>query len=494
MSWHRRLLALILLTHLLPLLLLWIILEMTELTNLSLVLLLPLLTAFLFSWALYCSLSRPLSQLSADIEKVAAGNLSTRAGTLPGVFGQISTALDTITSKLQEFVSRTQAETEVMAAEANRLRMILNSISDGVFALDSDKRIILFNKAASNITGLNIKAVAGQPVNTVLPLIRQKQLILSEWFDQCQDTDMQQTSWENVTFTNREGEELTLDIDALYIGADPNGVRLLVTFHNRTEERRVEDMKVDFVALAAHELRTPVTIIKGYLEILEEEVGPQLAPEHREFIRKLEVSATQLSGSINNILHVSRIEHGELNMNRETHEWNEIVRTVASELNQKAIAQGKSLLLNPHPKELYVSVDQVSITEVITNLIDNAIKYSKRGQKITVNVNRSKTGITTEIVDQGVGIPANAVGKLFTKFYRSHRTRTSHRGTGLGLYMSKSIVEAHGGRIWVESKEGEGSTFGFELPEVAKDSAGSDNGNITRSVHGWIKNHSLYRG
>ena len=106
--------------------------------------------------------------------------------------------------------------------------------------------------------------------------------------------------------------------------------------------------------------------------------------------------------------------------------------------------------------------------------------------------------VETRVADQGVGIPENAIDKLFTKFYRSHRTRTSHRGTGLGLYMSKAIVEAHGGSIWVESKAGEGSTFGFLLPIYDKLNPGhvalEQNNKIIRGIHGWIKNHSLYRG
>lgn len=494
MRWRFRLLLIFLFASLLPLAVLGVYLAYYN-EGLAIGMIGAATLATALAAGLYISFSRPLSELERGTENIASGDLKVSSeGNLPSIFGRIAENLIKVTGKMQELVSHAKTETEVVSAEANRLEMILNSIKDGVFAIDRNKQIILFNKAASDITGLKIGEAAGKHLNEILPLQKNRHLVISEWFDECLGTDMQQKAWENVTFLTKEGEQISVDAEALYIGADPNGVRMLVTFHNRTEEQQIEDMKVDFVALAAHELRTPVTIIKGYLEILEQEVGQQLDPEHQEFIRKLELSASQLAGSINNILHVSHIEHGELNLNLETADWQEIVNTTCIELKEKAASQGKDLVINSKGEIPKVSVDRVSITEVITNLVDNAIKYSSRGQQVTVNVYGTQNTVVTEVIDQGVGIPQNAIDKLFTKFYRSHRTKTSHRGTGLGLYMSKAIIEAHSGHIWVESVEGEGSTFGFELPIVAKDSSDSDNSDITRGVHGWIKNHSLYRG
>lgn len=453
--------------------------------------------AFLFGLLLYRHITKPLNEIQQHINQAADGNLTIRSNeSLPGIFGKAASSLNTISNKLQEFVNRTQAESDAIVAEANRLRLVLNFINKGVFALDRDKNIILFNNAAAQITGLNVDSVIGQHINDVLPFMQNKKLIISQWVDECQGMDMQRKNWQNVTVSSYTDQDLPLNVEALYLGTDPSGIRTLVTFNNRTEEQQIEDMKVDFVALAAHELRTPVTVIKGYLEILDNEIGSDLDPEYREFIRKLEVSASQLAGSINNILHVSHIEHGELNLQLEVSDWREIIDDVVEELNKKAATQGKSVVTDIQDDLPQVSVDRVSITEVLNNLIDNAIKYSDRGQEVKVRVTADrKAGIlSTEVIDQGVGMPSNTIDKLFTKFYRSHRTRTSHRGTGLGLYMSKEIVEAHGGRVHVESKEGEGSTFGFDLPTVASQDGESDNSNITRGVHGWIKNHSLYRG
>lgn len=498
MKWSARLLAIFLLTHTLPVAVIWLTITSNLETNMVIwISAASLGLAFLFGLLLYRHITKPLNEIQQHINQAADGNLTIRSNeSLPGIFGKAASSLNAISNKLQEFVNRTQAESDAIVAEANRLRLVLNFINKGVFALDRDKNIILFNNAAAQITGLNVDSVIGQHINDVLPFMQNKKLIISQWVDECQGMDMQRKNWQNVTVSSYTDQDLPLNVEALYLGTDPSGIRTLVTFNNRTEEQQIEDMKVDFVALAAHELRTPVTVIKGYLEILDNEIGSDLDPEYREFIRKLEVSASQLAGSINNILHVSHIEHGELNLQLEVSDWKEIINDIVEELNKKAATQGKSVVTDIQDDLPQVSVDRVSITEVLNNLIDNAIKYSDRGQEVKVRVTADrKAGIlSTEVIDQGVGMPSNTIDKLFTKFYRSHRTRTSHRGTGLGLYMSKEIVEAHGGRVHVESKEGEGSTFGFDLPTVASQDGESDNSNITRGVHGWIKNHSLYRG
>jgi signal transduction histidine kinase len=149
------------------------------------------------------------------------------------------------------------------------------------------------------------------------------------------------------------------------------------------------------------------------------------------------------------------------------------------------------MVLNPA-----VGADHISISEVINNLIDNAIKYSGASKVINIETKVNQEGLVeTTVQDFGVGIPSSIMPNLFTKFYRDHRNRAQIGGTGLGLYLSKAIVTAHGGTIWVRSKEGEGSTFGFTLLPYEKLAAVQKAGesDVTRSAHGWIKNHSLYR-
>jgi two-component system phosphate regulon sensor histidine kinase PhoR/two-component system sensor histidine kinase VicK len=167
-------------------------------------------------------------------------------------------------------------------------------------------------------------------------------------------------------------------------------------------------------------------------------------------------------------------------------------------MHLRARVHGKQIVLQLQPNLPAVAIDRITISEVIYNLVDNAIKYSGRSDRIIVKSYLSKDGLVeTTVQDFGIGIPANIIGNLFEKFYRNHRTRAQVGGTGLGLYLSKSIVNAHGGQIWVQSKEGEGTIFGFSLvpyTRLAEELKKVDNKeDVTRIAHGWIKNHSFYR-
>lgn len=415
-----------------------------------------------------------------------------------GLFGAIAERLNWLSDRMQQFETATKTESEVLLAETQRLRNVLNSIKDGIFALDKDGYIVLYNRAAERITGFSVAKAAGKPVSHILPMMRGNELILNEWLKMVDGQAFVEQHWENIRLKTENGSQKIINVDALYQGTDPNGIRTLVTFNDRTEAQQVEDMKLDFVALAAHELRTPITVIKGYIEILDDELSAKADAKQKEFFRKLEVSANQLSAIINNILHVSRIEHGNLNLKPEATDWVALIKNVSQNLAKKAEISDKKIVLKTTGIIPRVSVDRMSITEVITNLVDNAIKYSPVGSKVMISISVNNKMVETSVMDQGAGIPENDLDKLFVKFFRSHHTRGSHTGTGLGLYMCKGIVEAHGGTIWVNSKEGEGSTFGFTLPispKVANSSSSVDNNSsIMKGVHGWIKNHSLYRG
>jgi signal transduction histidine kinase len=163
----------------------------------------------------------------------------------------------------------------------------------------------------------------------------------------------------------------------------------------------------------------------------------------------------------------------------------------------RARVRGMKLTLKIDGSLPSVGADAVSIHEVVNNLLDNAIKYSKDGKEIIVHSHVNQDGsVETTVQDFGPGIPEAAMGNLFDKFYRDYHNRNNVGGTGMGLFLSKAIVTAHGGNIWVRSKEGQGTTFGFTLmpySKVATENKKGDNADITRTAHGWIKNHSMYR-
>jgi signal transduction histidine kinase len=212
---------------------------------------------------------------------------------------------------------------------------------------------------------------------------------------------------------------------------------------------------------------------------------------------KMRAQAEQLTGFVNNILNVARVDDDQLELKLEEGNWPDILKKSINSLSLQAKVRGITLHCRIATDLPTVGVDRLSVQEVINNLVDNAIKYSGTSKVININTALTKDGmVETTVEDFGLGISSSIIPNLFTKFYRDHRNRAQIGGTGLGLYLSKAIINAHGGNLWVRSKEGQGSTFGFTLvpyAKMAEEMKHSGDKEIARSAHGWIKNHSLYR-
>lgn len=348
--------------------------------------------------------------------------------------------------------------------------------------------------------GVNSAELFGKPLYENLKLEFPSERTLEAWIKECQDSKVTDTAyWERVRvrLKNDENKFHQCDMAAYYNRDNPSGTEFIVTLFDRTARYNQDDQSMGFVALAVHELRTPLTILRGYIEVFEEELGDKLDDELKDFMHKMHVSANQLTAFVNNILNVARIDENQLVLQLDEHDWQEVLQHAVNDMSLKAQVHGKSIECIIAPNLPPVAVDRVSIYEVINNLIDNAIKYGGQSKVIRVESHLGKDGMVETVVqDGGVGIPESVLPNLFEKFYRNHRTRSQIGGTGLGLYLSKAIVSAHGGQIWAKSKEGQGSTFGFSLQQYAQladELKKGNNKDIVRSAHGWIKNHSLYR-
>ena len=451
-------------------------------------------TAIIFSFIFASLLSRPVRRIhQAALE--LAGQKRAGAPTIPpqGELAETITALKQAGEHLEEKMNETSSELSVIEAERNKLRSVLNSMTDGVFALDADGRIILFNHAASTLTGRSVGAVAGQLAEKVMPFRRNGELVMTRWMASQLGTDNKRGEWKGLELYRADGTSLFVDVQATVLNDDPNGIRALVTFHDLTNEHKLEEMKVDFVALAAHELRTPITEIRGYLDIMQHEpIG--LRSEGRQLVDHTVSSVAQLSGLINNILGVSRIEHGEMNYQPELLNWHDFLKEIEPQLVERARQSDRKLTFKISSKLPLVMADPIGMKEVMMNLVGNAIAHTEPGTgKIQVSSTLHDHEIETSVLDNGTGIPSEAVQHLFTKFFRYEGLKST-RGTGLGLYICKSIVEEHGGYIWVETKLGHGANFSFRLPtktKLAGQRQTSDTSNVTRGIHGWIKNSSL---
>ena len=313
-----------------------------------------------------------------------------------------------------------------------------------------------------------------------------------------QKTATASKDWERVRLNVRDGHPtLLFDLAAYYNQGNVDGNSTMLVLFDHTKQYSQDEQAVSFMALSVHEMRTPLTLLRGYIEVFEEELKGKTTPELADFLDKLHVSSEQLTSFINNILNVARIDNDQLELMLQGEDWSKVLNKTVEDNRLRAKVRGIDLELSIAENLPKVAVDRLSIQEVINNLIDNAIKYSGNSKNIKVSSKLNGEGlIETTVEDFGVGIPENLMPNLFTKFYRDQRNRAQIGGTGLGLYLSKAIVTAHGGNLWVRSNEGQGSTFGFTLipyDQLSKDQKPKDKDEVTRSAHGWIKNHSYYR-
>jgi len=367
---------------------------------------------------------------------------------------------------------------------------LVDTMPVGVIALSAKADVMYTNSLAPTHQDSNGK--------TIIELNFEQSDSLDGWLESCQDKLRDTKVWRRVA-NKLPGEEdrRVFDIIGDFHKGGKDGVEAILITVDRTTEYAPQEEDMDFIALAAHELRGPITVIRGYLELLGQEL-PSLTGEQQQLIDRLQVSSERLSGYINNILNVSRYDRNHLKLHLQEERVIDIITSLVPDLALRAKTQNRKLTFNVPDSLPTIAADRSSLSEVISNLIDNAIKYSRDGGEVVVNAAVKQNFVEVTVQDFGIGMPGSVVGNLFSKFYRSHRSRQTVSGTGLGLYICKAIVESHGGSVWVRSVEGKGTTFGFTTPiysTVADKLAAGDNGNekIIDTREGWIKNHAMFR-
>jgi signal transduction histidine kinase len=239
--------------------------------------------------------------------------------------------------------------------------------------------------------------------------------------------------------------------------------------------RKVEDLsrlKDEFLSIASHELRTPVTSIKGYTQLAKMLIKEGDLTTSEEYLDIALDQIDRMSRLILELLDVSRIETGRLEIRREQIAWSQFVRDVVHR-HHTAVSDRRFHVSVPSLQKV-VTGDRDRLEQVLGNLLENAVKYSPDGSDITVTVDDKGDTLLTAVCDRGIGIPADELGQVFERFHRGRQvSSTNYGGLGLGLYITKQIIERHGGTIWVESKEGQGTTFFFALPATEQPAATS---------------------
>lgn len=383
-------------------------------------------------------------------------------------------------------------------SEQRIAHQFIDLIGIPIVGLDQNQSITKINKAASDYVGLTSEQMIGKPVYDVFKLSFQSDENLDSWIQTSKtNTVTAVRSWDRVRHAINQDESKQFDLVARFSSDSSSGTETTLALYDRTHRYNQDDKEITFVALAVHELRTPLTVMRGYIEVFEDELGPTLEPEMADFMHKMHASAQQLAAFVSNILNVARVEENQLELRLRSVDLPAILNAAVTDLELRASVYDKHIELKVADNIPAVAGERVSIHEIINNLVDNAIKYSGSGNKILISCQVNDQGfVEVSVQDFGIGIPQAVIGELFQKFHRSHKSKVQVGGTGLGLYLCKALVRAHGGNIWVRSKEGEGSIFSFTLvpfDQLTAEQVSGEDG-IIRGAHGWIKNHSLYRG
>ncbi len=399
------------------------------------------------------TLTRELTAMRDAAAGLASGDLGRRVAE-PGIedFNALARDFNAMAEEIRRWI-------EEAGSERGKLEALIDNISSGIMVTDADARIILLNRAAKSIMGLEEGKVPGRRVIEVFSS-RELDLIVSR-----------AVAGEGV---DEEIEllyprHMTLRVKANPVkGADDKVVSTVSVIEDVTELSRLNRMRQDFVANVSHELRTPVATIRALADSLQEGALDDRDRAER-FLRDLGHEAARLSQLIEDLLALSRLEAKETPPKLEEFELRGVVSECLEDKGKLAERFGVELELREEREGIAVVADRGLLRTALNNLVDNAIKYNRLGGKVSVGIKEGEDGwVLIEVVDTGIGIPAEETPRVFERFYRLDKARSRETGgTGLGLSIVKHIVDLHGGTVEVRSAEGEGSTFTIRLPSRA---------------------------
>lgn len=411
---------------------------------------LAVVLSFILSARLVRRWGRPLRALLGGAAKLGEGNSGQRVfsegqdeiGELVSAFNQMSEQLDARIARLEE--------------DRQQLRTILSGMVEGVVALDSDQRILYANERATQLLGLPVQAPVGRRLWEV---VRQRPLL-----DVVQRAlDNSEPQREELGWSGPSVRSLTVHAARLP-GLPPRGAVLVL--HDTTELRRLERLRQEFVANVSHELKTPLSIIQACVETLLD--GAMDDPHHRrQFLEQLDTQSNRLHALILDLLSLARIESGEELFEFQTISVCEVVQMCME--RHRPLAESKEQTIEMEPpagdEELAVWADEEALEQILDNLLDNAVKYTPQGGRVSVRWRREGEQVCLEVTDTGIGIPESDLPRIFERFYRVDKARSRQLGgTGLGLSIVKHLAQAMHGSVRAVSRPGQGTTFTVCLP------------------------------
>lgn len=396
-------------------------------------------------------LTRSLKEIIATAGEFAKGKLDGRVplrsddelSDLGGILNQMA-------AQLQDQIGR-------VTEDRARLQAILEGMVEGVLVLDRKGAVLLVNPALERMFEVRSDFAVGR-----LHIETLRHHALVEFIKDLLDTGANRSSEITIPYP----KEAIFSVHASVVPESAaQEVYAVLVFHEITEIKRLERVRKDFVANVSHELKTPLTSIKGYLEALIDGAkdDPQKAAE---FLAVAKKHADGLAAIVSDLLQLSEIESGRYSWKREPVSVGEMIDRAANLVRSAATSKRHELIVTPPKPDIRIPGDPDKLGHVMINLLDNAVKYTPDGGRITVNARRFEDDVEITVSDTGIGIPAAERARIFERFYRVDRARSRDLGgTGLGLAIVKHIVEAHGGRVWVDREPQGGSRFVVSLPQ-----------------------------
>lgn len=427
-----------------------------------------------------------------DVQSDQVGGLTEEdMALLEGLAGQIAVAIantrlfeqtQAYAHELEEHKAtleeRVRERTEELAAalrhqkiEADKTRAIVEGIADGVMVFDANHKVIMVNPAAERMLNLPVPIVLGQDMRDLIEeadeaFDRESTLTILTVLSALVGSRERLEAGEPLTQTRFQIGERTITASFTPVALTDGGpFNVVAVFRDITKEAEIDRMKSEFLSMAAHELRAPMTSIKGYSDMLLLGLAGEYDERQKQFLHTIKANVDRVLEMVNEFSEISRLETGTLRLDIKPLHLDKLVSEVVVSLRPEIEAKKVNLTVNVPPDLPEVWGDRTRIIQVLTNLVTNAYKYTPKEGQITITVQWVDDSVQVDVADTGIGIAPQDQEKLFTRFFRADHPEVRRvAGTGLGLSIAKSIVEMHGGRIWVESQLGEGSTFSFTLP------------------------------
>lgn len=410
--------------------------------------LLTLVASVYLAFVLSRTLTRPIEIINKQTARIAAGDYSM----INDIRG--SDEISQLAQSVNKLSNRIAESTEIISNERNRLHSVLHHMSDGVLLTNASGQLLIINQAATTILGITEQDALGQQV---LDLIQVPESINVQ--------EMVQTRKPIMVEIGHRSIEISVSPVK-----NPSGLinATVLILHDITKQKKIDQDRRDFVSNVSHELRTPLTSVHSYIEALLDGAkdDPQIT---EEFLEVIQGETERMSRMVADLLELSRMDQGTMEVKTEIVELNAMLNSILDRFDMILLSPNAQFSDNrkikivreiPETPEFWVDIDYDKMTQVLDNIMNNAVKYSPDGGTITVSLEKVGHKVQISIADQGLGIPKEDLTRVFGRFFRVDKSRSrAQGGTGLGLAIAKEVVETLNGEIWVESEENKGSTF-----------------------------------